>query len=264
MNDLKGRIHDQKRRLDALRPLAPGLLTSLREFYDIEITYTSNAIEGNTLTLRETAEVIQHGITVGGKKLTEHLEATDHYKALQWMRGKAEAKTPLDEAIVLELHRRVVLHSTPEIAGQYSEFPRRIAGSAAIFPNPAKVPFLMSRFGDQLSEMSDSPEAAFDAHFQLVRIHPFADGNGRTARLLMNLMLIRGGYAPVAVRLEDRSRYLDTLETGLLSNDLTPFQILMHERLEATMADYLGHFEQVMKVQQKRQLAEQQSQGRGR
>lgn len=257
MDELKRRIHDQKQRLDALRPLAPELLASLRESYDIELTYTSNAIEGNTLTLRETAEVIQHGITVGGKKLADHLEATDHYDALKWMREKAEANTTLDEAAILELHRRVVLQSKPEIAGMYSQFPRRIAGSAVIFPNPAKVPYLMAKFGDRLATMPNTPEAAFDAHFQLVNIHPFADGNGRTARLLMNLMLIRGGYPPVAVRPEDRNRYLDTLETGSVDQNLRPFQTLMHERLEATMTEYLDHFDKTIEAKKQHGLAAQ-------
>lgn len=264
MTDPINRIRELKERLDALRPLAPGLLASLRQSYDIELTYTSNAIEGNTLTLRETAEVIQHGITVGGKKLAEHLEAIDHYDALHWMRDQAEAGTPLDEATVCELHRRVVLHSKPDIAGQYSQFPRRIAGSAVILPNAAKVPYLMKQLGEHLRDAPNTPESAFDAHFRLMEIHPFADGNGRTARLLMNLMLIRSGYPPIAVRPEDRKGYLDTLEHASLKQDIAPFQALMHGRLEATMKDYVGLFDEAIEARRQRAFADhQQSQGRG-
>src|ERR1700732_2326333 len=116
-------IEQKKAQLDRLRPLAGAALAQLQKHYDVELTYTSNAIEGNTLTLRETAEVIEHGITVGGKSLRDHLEALDHYEALQWMRALAAASTPLDESIVCELHRRIVARSQPAIAGIYSALP---------------------------------------------------------------------------------------------------------------------------------------------
>jgi Fic family protein len=237
---LKARIEGRKSELDRLRPLSTAALGQLQKHYDVELTYTSNAIEGNTLTLRETAEVIEHGITVGGKSLRDHLEAVDHYQALLWMRRTAAATTPLGEDIVRELHRRIVARSQSEIAGQYSELPRRIAGSPVIFPNPAKIPQLMQEFRAWLAAASLDPESAFTAHFRLTAIHPFGDGNGRTARLLMNLLLIRGGYPPIAVRPEDRKAYLDALERGSLAEDLAPFQLLMHERLDATLADYLS------------------------
>jgi Fic family protein len=237
---LKARIEGRKSELDRLRPLSTAALAQLQKHYDVELTYTSNAIEGNTLTLRETAEVIEHGITVGGKSLRDHLEAVDHYQALLWMRQTAATTAPLGEDVVRELHRRIVARSQSEIAGQYSELPRRIAGSPVIFPNPAKIPQLMQEFGDWLTAAPPDPESAFAAHFRLTAIHPFGDGNGRTARLLMNLLLIRGGYPPIAVRPADRNAYLDALERGSLAEDLEPFQLLMHDRLEATLADYLS------------------------
>src|SRR5271169_2054332 len=229
---LKDRIESRKSELDRLRPLSTVALAQLQKHYDVELTYTSNAIEGNTLTLRETAEVIEHGITVGGKSLRDHLEAIDHYEALLWMRELAASPSPLDETVVGELHRRIVARSQPGIAGIYSTLPRRIAGSPVVFPNPAKIPELMEEFGRWLSTASLDPETAFAAHFRLTAIHPFGDANGRTARLLMNLLLIRGGYPPVAVRPEDRKTYLDALERGSLAGDLRPFQSFMHERLD--------------------------------
>jgi len=239
MQRLLDDIAAKKARLDLLRPLSGAALAQLQKHFDVELTYTSNAIEGNTLTLRETAEVIEHGITVGGKSLRDHLEAIDHYEALLWMRELAAAASPLDETVVRELHRRIVARSQPGIAGIYSTLPRRIAGSPVVFPNPAKIPELMEEFGRWLGAAPADAAAAFDGHFRLTAIHPFADGNGRAARLMMNLMLIRRGYPPVAVAPRDRKRYLDALETGSLAGDLEPFHTLMHELLSATLDEYL-------------------------
>ncbi len=240
LETLLDRIAEKKGRLDRLRPLSSAAMAQLQKHYDVDLTFTSNAIEGNTLTLRETAEVIEHGITVGGKSLRDHLEAVDHYQALLWMREIAVAPAPVDENIVCELHRRIVARSQPELAGVYSRNPRRIAGSPVVFPNPVKIPSLMEDFGVWLKSAPSEPAAAFEAHFRLTAIHPFGDGNGRAARLLMNLLLIRGGYPPVAVRPEDRKAYLDSLECASLDDDFVPYRMLMHERLDATLADYLS------------------------
>ena len=231
MDDLVQAIGLKKTQLDRLRPLAPSALDRLQKYYDVELTYTSNAIEGNTLTHRETAEVIEHGITVGGKRLKEHLEAVDHYDAVLWMRELAAKNVAVDEPVA---------RSGPDIAGVDSAHRRRIAGSPVVFPNPLKIPELMAELGRWLQQAPATPEAAFDAHFRLTAIHPFSDGNGRTARLLMNLMLIRSGYVPVAVRLQDRAAYLAALEHGSLAGDPLPFQTLMHRRLDQTLADYVS------------------------
>src|SRR5271165_972818 len=120
MDDLLTAIAAKKARLDALRPASQAALLALQKFYDVGLTYTSNAIEGNTLTLRETAELIEHGITAGGKPLRDHLEAVDHYAKVLWMRELAAKTTPVDETTVRELHRRIVFRSQPEIGGIYS------------------------------------------------------------------------------------------------------------------------------------------------
>ena len=239
MDELLQAIAEKKSRLDALRPVSRQALLALQKSYDVDLTYTSNAIEGNTLTLRETAEVIEHGITVGGKSLRDHLEAVDHYNTVLWMRELAAKSTPVDETTVRELHRRIVARSQPDIGGLYSTLPRRIAGSPVVFPNAAKIPQLMKDLGDWLAHVGPGPAKSFDAHFRLAAIHPFSDGNGRTARLLMNLLLLREGYPPVAVRPEDRKTYLDTLEHASLRDDLKPFQKFMHQRLDATLGEYL-------------------------
>jgi Fic family protein len=239
MDELTTSIAAKKMRLDAMRPISREALLALQKSYDVDLTYTSNAIEGNTLTLRETAELIEHGITVGGKPLRDHLEAVDHYNAVLWMRELAAMTTPVEEATVRELHRRIVFRSQPEIGGIYSTLPRRIAGSPVVFPNPVKIPGLMKEYGDWLAAAAPEPAAGFGAHFRLAAIHPFADGNGRTARLLMNLLLLRGGYPPVAVRPQDRKVYLETLEHASMHGDLGPFQTFMHQRLDATLEEYL-------------------------
>jgi Fic family protein len=246
MKELLTSIAVKKERLDAMRPVSREALLGLQKFYDVGLTYTSNAIEGNTLTLRETAELIEHGITVGGKPLRDHLEALDHYNAVLWMRELAAKTTAIDEATVRELHRRIVARSQPEIAGIYSTYPRRIAGSPVVFPNAVKIPRLMKECGEWLAKAEPVPATSFEAHFRLVAIHPFADGNGRTARLLMNLLLLRGGYPPVAVRPEERKIYLDTLEHASMREDLKPFQIFMHQRLDDTLGEYLRALEEAL------------------
>ena len=229
-----------KAELDSRRPLATRAIEALRQYYDIELTHTSTAIEGNTLTARETAEVIEHGITVAGKPLRDHLEVLDHQDALDWVRDLAARDTPLSETTVTELHRRVVLRSRPDIAGFYSAHPRRIVGSAAVFPNPAKLPQLMEQFGAWLGAADPSPATAFEAHYRLVAIHPFSDGNGRTARLLMNLLLLRAGYSPIAVRPVDRGAYIASLEQAQVTGDLATFRTLLTGRLHETLIDYVG------------------------
>jgi Fic family protein len=241
-------VEQKKSELDRLRPLSQAALSQLQKYYDVELTYTSNAIEGNTLTRRETAEVIEHGITVGGKLLRDHLEAVDHYAALLWMRELAAQATPINENIVCELHRRIVLRSQPDIAGIYSQYARRIAGSMVILPNPIKIPQLMNEFGTWLETIPQTPVAAFAAHFKLTAIHPFSDGNGRTARLLMNLLLIRNGYPPITIRPEDRKVYLDSFEQGSLTENLNTYQLFMHERLDSTLFEYLNFLQQGLKI----------------
>jgi Fic family protein len=142
--------------------------------------------------------------------------------------------------MIQELHRRIVARSQPGLASVSSDLPRRIAGSPVVFPNPRKIPSLMRDFAAWLYAAPLDPSAIFEAHFRLTAIHPFGDGNGRAARLLMNLLLIRAGYPPVAVRPQDRKAYLDALEHGSLASDLDPFQQVMHERLDATLAAYLA------------------------
>jgi len=238
MEKLLQDIAAKKAELDRLRPLAPNGLTNLEHSHDIELTYTSNAIEGNTLTAIETTMVIEQRITVAGKPLKDHLEAVDHYDAIRYVRERARRGEPLTEMDVRNLHRLVMLRSDPETAGRYADQGRYVLTDTGrhAFPSPAEIPALMGDFAAWLHAVPDTPEIAFTAHRRLVDIHPFNDGNGRTARLLMNLLLIRGFYPPVAVRPEDRPAYLRALqEAGTAS-----FDRLLYERLDATLGESLS------------------------
>ncbi len=230
-----------KEQLDALRPLAPEALLKLEHYYDLEITYTSNAIEGNTLSAVETTLVVEQGVTISGKPLKDHLEALDHYDAIRYVRELARENTILIESDVRNLHRLVMHRSRPDIAGRYADLARYVRTDTGqhMFPSPAEVPPLMGDFGLWLGTVSHTPEAAFAAHLRLVGIHPFNDGNGRTARLLMNLILIRGGYPPIAVRPEDRLEYIRALQKSQAGEGSQNLNELLYSRLEATLRDYL-------------------------
>jgi Fic family protein len=248
MNDILISIAAKKTRLDELRPLRSKLLANLEHYYDIELTYTSNAIEGNTLSAVETTLVIEQGITIGGKPLKDHLEALDHYDAIRYVRELARQATPLTESDLRNLHRLVVQRSAPEIAGQYADLPRSVRTETGrySFPSPVEVPALMGDFAAWLAHAPDTPDTAFTAHLRLVGVHPFNDGNGRTARLLMNLFLIRAGYPPVAVRPEDRLEYIRSLQQEQGGQGAEAFNALLYRRLDATLEEYLTALDEAL------------------
>src|ERR1035438_1296318 len=228
-------IAAKKERLDRLRPISREALANLEHYYDIELTYTSNAIEGNTLSPVETTLVIEQGITIGGKPLKDHLEALDHYDAIRYVRELArQQSTPLTEGDVRNLHSLVMKRSRPDIAGRYADLARyvRTETDRHMFPSPAEIPALMGDLAAWLRTAPDTPEAAFTAHRRLVGIHPFNDGNGRAARLLMNLILIRGGYPPIAVRPEDCLAYIRALQRAQAAEGTEDFDTLLYERLD--------------------------------
>ncbi|WP_420962177.1 Fic family protein [Brucella sp. IR073] len=237
-------VRKKKRKLDTLKAKArPDALDNLESVQRIDITYTSNALEGNTLTAGETALVIEKGITVSGKPLKDHLEAVDHVRALDWVIEIGSQKGgAIRETDIRTLHQLVVAQSKPDIAGRYADTARFVnTGSGPHqFPSPAEVPVMMRDFVHWLEQAGDEPETAFEAHRRLVAIHPFNDGNGRTARLLMNLILIRGGYPPIAIRPEDRPAYIAALEEGQAGQGYEAFDRLMFSRLDQTLDLYLS------------------------
>jgi Fic family protein len=241
-------VERKKAQLDRLRPSRPGALIGLEHAADLELTYTSNAIEGNTLTQIETNLVIEQGITIGGKALKDHLEAVDHYDAIRYVRDIARSAAPLTQADVRNLHALVLRRSDPDIAGRYADAARYVNTNSGrhAFPAPAEVPALMGDFAAWLGAAPAAAETAFAAHRRLVEIHPFNDGNGRTARLLMNLVLLRAGYPPVAVRPQDRLAYLNALAQAQTGKGDEAFRYLLFERLDATLGEHLSALQEAL------------------
>jgi len=215
------RVLDKKRKLEGLRPLPSSLVARLKKQMMIEYTYNSNAIEGNTLTLRETQLVIEEGITVGGKSITETLEAKNHPEAIEFVKRLVDAKSELTEDVVLQLHKLIMSNIT-EDAGHYRTMGVRIPG-ATFMPSPSsEVKPIMDKLLKWLGENPDelTPiELAAVFHHRFVQIHPFSEGNGRTARLLMNALLMKFGYPFIAIVPKlDRPKYLKTLMEADLGN----------------------------------------------
>ena len=218
------RIIEKKRRLDQHRPLGPPLLNRLRREFVVEYTFDSNAIEGSTLTLHETRMVIEEGLTVNGRPLRDILAARNHPEAIEFVEGLAKAGGSLTEEDVLTLHR-LIMEGVDEGAGRYRRAGVRIAGALFSQPKSAEVPAMMKGLLDWLDRNMEelSPvELAAVFHHRFVTIHPFAEGNGRTARLLMNLILMRNSYPfIVSVSRQDRERYIRALreaDQGSLNN----------------------------------------------
>lgn len=233
---------EKKKRLDRYRPLPPDLVKNLEDWYRVELTYTSNAIEGNTLTRRETALVLEKGLTVGGKSLREHLEAANHAQAIDWVREQVR-RTPADlgERDILEIHSLILKGIDDINAGRYRNIAVRIAGSTVVLPNPMKVPDLMADFAAWLARANDLHPVALaaEAHYRLVTIHPFVDGNGRTARLLMNLLLMMAGYPPAIIQKRERLAYIGALEKAQTGGPKSDYESLIHRAVDRSLEMYL-------------------------
>jgi Fic family protein len=247
---LKDNIHqrllEKKKRLDKYRPLPSTLVARLKEQMTIEYTYNSNAIEGNTLTLRETRLVLEEGITVSGKSLSETLEAKNHPAAMAFVENLVAAKTEIDEGVVLQLHK-LMLSGVAEDAGRYRTGRVRIAGATFMPPPSSEV---ASKMGELLTWLKENPdeftpvELAAVFHHRFVQVHPFTEGNGRLARLLLNAILMRFGYPfIVIVSMHDRSKYLKTLMEADLG-DASAFVNFVGRCVERTLDLYLEAIEE--------------------
>jgi Fic family protein len=201
-------------RLAALRPLSPESVASLAAAWDVRMVHESNAIEGNSLTLRETELVLSKGVTVSGKPLKDHIEALNLAKAWEKVKELAKPGASLTERDLLDLHRIVLTRVEDSFAGSYRTGAVRIAGSNLVPPNPLKVPDLMAELFASLQDIAEPVERAAKLHHGIARIHPFADGNGRAARLAMNFLLLAAGYPPVSIPTDLRLAYYKALDAA--------------------------------------------------
>ena len=235
---LSDRIIKKKNGLDKLRPFPKSALRNLREQIIIEWTYNSDAIEGNSLTLRETRLVLEDGLTISGKSLREHLETINHKEAIEFVEKLVRKTSSINAHAIRQIHALILSKIDDEEAGKYRDVKVSISGSKHVFPEAIEVPALMSDFNKWLKAKNRKQtviEYAAEAHFKLVDIHPFVDGNGRTARLLMNLILMKYGFPPAVVLKVDRKKYYNCLEKGH-KGDLEDFTNFIGRSVERSLA----------------------------
>ena len=243
MNNLLLEIQNNKSKLQKLLNNKNNKI-ELEKWLKTELAYTSNAIEGNTLTRKETQLVIEENLTSSSKPLKNYIEAVNHAKAFNKILKLIENNEPINEKEVLDIHR-IILTGLDDInAGFYRNCRVRISGSNSILPNPLKVPELMTDFYEWLEDsLENEPLTAIMAHLKFVSIHPFTDGNGRTARLLMNAILLQYGYVPIIVRPTDRKKYLSAIEAYQTKGVETTYIKLMLRLLSRSLKVIINMFE---------------------
>jgi Fic family protein len=212
----------KKAELDKHRPLNQSVVKKLEEQFAIEWTYNSNAIEGNTLTLQETEIVLNQGITIGGKTVNEHLEAINHKKGIEYLKKIIQKKENLSEDTIKNIHQIILKEIDDNEAGYYRRVNVRIMGANIIPPQSIKISRLMEEFIDWYYKNEYKlpvPQLVSELHYKFVCIHPFIDGNGRVARLLMNLILMKNGFPPAVILKVDRKKYYRVLNEANLGKD---------------------------------------------
>ncbi len=222
-NNFFDEVDNLKKELDNKRPIPKDTLRTLQEKINLEWTYNSNGIEGNTLTLRET-QVVLEGITVGGKSIKEHLEAINHEHAILFLNDLVKDDNPITELNIKNIHT-LILKEIDENAGRYRNENVTIKGATHIPPDFVKVPELMEKLILNYKTWNKYHPIiqATLLHGELVKIHPFVDGNGRTSRLIMNLDLMKHGFNPVIIKKENRLQYYEALDKAHTTKDYTDF-----------------------------------------
>ena len=230
-----------KSELEALRPLLEHTVRTLHEQQTLEWTYHSNAIEGNTLSLKET-KVVLEGITIGGKSMREHFEAINHREAIDYVETLVSGEEALSEWHIKNMHQLVLKNIDDRNAGRYRQQNVVIAGASHTPTDFLHLPQAMNELMAWYQNTSDLHPLihAAQLHVDFVGIHPFVDGNGRTARLLMNCELLRCGYLPVILRVEQRLAYYDALDTAHTAHNYAPFVRLAAEQERAAFHHYLS------------------------
>lgn len=240
--DLLDRIGDLRSKLDSIRPLDGPVLEKLYHEIEVDMTYNSTAIEGNSLTISETRLVLEEGMTVGGKTLREHLEVTNHRSAMEHVEALA-SKPQIEVLDILNLHALILDRIDPANAGTFRRGRVYISGSAFVPPKPTAVPYFVSSFVKRFNQRPGiAVEEAALLHMEFVNIHPFVDGNGRCARLLLNLYLIRNGYPPIVIKKTDRKRYINSIVASQTRGDHVPFVNFIGMNLAQALSLWIDAF----------------------
>lgn len=233
-------LDELKTRLDKYRPLPNSIVANLQEDLRVRWTYNSNAIEGNTLTLQET-KVVLEGITVGGKTLKEHLEAVNHAEAIEMVSAMTSANSVLTERELKDIHSLILQGIDSPNAGRFRTVNVKISGARHIPPTFLHLREEMDSFWswyNGLGQALHPVERAARVHADFVKIHPFVDGNGRTARLIMNLELMRGGFPPVVVEKDHRLTYYSALDQAHVEGDYSNFFKLTEQLVKESFKPY--------------------------
>ena len=233
-------VDNLKKELDNKRPIPKDTLRTLQEKINLEWTYNSNGIEGNTLTLKET-QVVLEGITVGGKSIKEHLEAINHEHAILFLNDLVKDDDPITEWNIKNIHTLILKEIDDENAGRYRSENVTIKGATHIPPDFVKVPELMEKLILNYKTWNKYHPIirATLLHGELVKIHPFVDGNGRTSRLIMNLDLMKHGFNPVIIKKENRLQYYEALDKANTTRDYTDFIKLINGLEIEMLKEYL-------------------------
>lgn len=243
-NNVIMEVDYKKEKLAAMRPLTAGEVERLRDEFMIEFTYNSNAIEGNTLTLKETAMALE-GMTIDKKPLKDHLEAVGHRDAFLYVQDIAKKDMPLSESVVKNIHA-LVLMNRPEDKGVYRRIPVKIMGA---YTEPVQPYLIEPKMTELLAADNERKGVLHDIervarfHLEFEGIHPFIDGNGRTGRLLMNLELIKCGYPPINVKFADRKRYYDAFDTYYKDGNACKMIDMIAEYVNERLGEYLAVLE---------------------
>ncbi len=240
---IRERIDQKQQTLNSFRPLPQSAVEKLKNHLSMEMTYNSNAIEGNTLTLKETFLIINEGVTVKGKPLKDHLEAKDHDSALRYLYEMVEGEhhEPITEQLIRSLHQLVTYTTDRDWAGVYRNSNVIITGAAHQPPDALIVPDLMRDLLLWLKSNGSNfsiVELAALFHHKLVHIHPFFDGNGRTSRLLMNVLLMQHGFPLTIILKNDRKKYYRALASAD-KGDFAPITLFIAQAVERTLDIYL-------------------------
>ncbi len=247
INSLLSKISSKKKKFNKLFSDNKSK-EQLYKWLKSELAYTSNNIEGNTLTRKETRLVIEEYITSSSKPFVHYQEAVNHAKAFDYIIDMLKFGKKINENTVLEIHKRLLSGIDDYNAGFYRNCPVRISGSRVILPNPIKVPDLMKELFAKY-ETFEGVADIIKTHLDFVSIHPFSDGNGRCARLLMNLLLMCNGFCPIIIRPRDRKRYINSIEKAQLTGDIDDYMKFMVTRLSQSFDTIFDIYEPKKEVE---------------